>query len=265
MTETRRYGEPAVLWEGGRHRCVWLGAGDPAVEADMPSNQYVVVDDGAATLLDPGGYHVFDRAVANVLRYVEPAAVEAILLSHQDPDVAGALALWVERFPAARVYVSGLWVRFLLHLPLDDVPAVAPIPDGGDVIRFRSGDALRVVPAHYLHSAGNFHFYDERSRTLFSGDLAASIATVEPSLPVVRSFDDHVHLMEHFHRRYLPCNAVKDAYLRQLDELDLAIDRICPQHGAVLVGEDVRRFFDWLSDLDVGIDADGGPYGRSGR
>jgi flavorubredoxin len=252
-----------VLWEDQRHRCIWLGAGDLAVEADMPSNQYLIVDDDDGYLLDPGGYNVFERACDNVLRLLEPEAVKGIVLSHQDPDVCGALAKWVERFPGARVIVSGLWVRFLLHLPLDEVPAVVPLPDEGDVIRLKSGDALRLIPAHYLHSAGNFHVYDERSKTLFSGDLGASIVAVQPSLPTVASFDAHVDAMEHFHRRYLPCNAVKDDYLERLRALRLDIDRICPQHGAVIEGRDVERFFDWLSDLDVGIDFSG--WGQSRR
>ena len=34
---------------------------------------------------------------------------------------------------------------------------------------------LRFVPAHYLHSSGNFNVYDPQARVLFSGDIGAAL------------------------------------------------------------------------------------------
>ena len=28
---------------------------------------------------------------------------------------------------------------------------------------------------------------------------------------------------------------------------------LCPQHGAIYRGEDVRRFIDWFANLEVGL------------
>jgi flavorubredoxin len=33
----------------------------------------------------------------------------------------------------------------------------------------------------------------------------------------------------------------------------LDIDLLCPQHGAIYRGEDVKRFIDWFSRLEVGV------------
>ena len=62
---------------------------------------------------------------------------------------------------------------------------------------------LIFLPAHFLHSAGNFQVYDTQSRILFSGDLGASIGT---SYLEVSDFDAHIQYMEAFHQRYMPSN-----------------------------------------------------------
>jgi flavorubredoxin len=33
----------------------------------------------------------------------------------------------------------------------------------------------------------------------------------------------------------------------------LDIDMLCPQHGAIYQGEDVKRFIDWFGNLQVGV------------
>jgi len=36
---------------------------------------------------------------------------------------------------------------------------------------------IKVIPAHFMHSEGNFQFYDPVSKILFSGDMGASIVS----------------------------------------------------------------------------------------
>jgi flavorubredoxin len=44
------------------------------------------------------------------------------------------------------------------------------------------------------------------------------------------------------------------------------IEAVAPQHGAVIKGKDkVERFFNWLADLECGIDTIGEWYGAKGR
>jgi len=242
-----------VVWQDERHKFVWLGAGDPADEDGVPSNQYMIVDEDVAYLLDPGGHGIFERVYRNVTSFIRPDQIKGLFLSHQDPDVAAGLDRWLKHAPQAQVIMSGLWMRFILHYPLAEVPALYPIPDDGDAIELPSGSLLKLIPAHYLHSAGNFHLYDQRARVLFSGDVGTAATFVDPHLPVVEKFDEHVYLMEGFHKRYMACNAAIRRYLEQLKGLQ--IDVICPQHGAMFKGDDVKRFLDWLGRLNVGVDA----------
>jgi flavorubredoxin len=49
------------------------------------------------------------------------------------------------------------------------------IEDKGGTIRFRDGVELKIIPAHFLHSTGNFTLYDPISKILFSGDIGVSV------------------------------------------------------------------------------------------
>ena len=53
------------------------------------------------------------------------------------------------------------------------------IPDEGRIIEL-GGAKLYYLPAHFLHSEGNFQLYDPTSKILYSGDLGASH---RPELP----------------------------------------------------------------------------------
>ncbi len=247
--------ETQVLWQQGNSGFVWLGAGDPAVERGIASQQYLVFDGDSATVLDPGGYHVFDRVFDNVSRFVQVDRVRelSLFLSHQDPDVCASLISWLEARPNAQVIVSALWDRFLEHLAVPVVPRTRLLADEGDTLALPSGGKLVFVPAHYLHSPGNFSVYHDRSRILFSGDIGAAVVPGDRWRLFVDDFAEHTRYMEGFHRRYMSSNRALRRWVERVRALP--IDMICPQHGSILRGDQVPRFFDWLLTLDVGVDA----------
>ncbi len=56
--------------------------------------------------------------------------------------------------------------------------------------------------------------------------------------------------MEGFHRRWMPSNEAKNAWVARVRKLE--VEQLCPQHGSILQGADVKRFLDWLEALEVG-------------
>ena len=48
-----------------------------------------------------------------------------------------------------------------------------------------------MIPAHFLHSAGNFQVYDPVSKVLYTGDLGASIGM---DYMDVTDFDAHLRI-----------------------------------------------------------------------
>ena len=247
-----RVHKPYVLYDDGVHKFIWLGLDEMEAEKGILANQYLVVDNGKGLLIDPGGYHVFQRVLENAAGFVDPGDIEALFFSHQDPDVVGSLNILLDMFPEATVYVSELWVRFIPHLGALDIKRIKPIPDEGMDIRLGKS-VLKAIPAHYLHSPGNFHLYDPVAKILFTGDLGAAVFPENTWYLFVEDFDSHVKLMEGFHRRYLPCRRPLEKWLERIRGLEIKM--IAPQHGAIMEDENVERFIEWLRDLgDIGIE-----------
>ena len=238
-----------VLFQTEEHQLVWLGTDEQENEGVVQANQYLIVHKGKATLLDPGGVHLFARVVSAVSRFTSLESIDQILFSHQDPDVSSGIALWMG-VTKARIYTSNLWLRFLPHFGIVDYSRIVGIEGLGGKL---PGDMnLQFVPAHFLHSTGNYSFYDAESKTLFSGDIGAAVFPRGGQYVLVEDFDTHVKYMYDFHRRYMASNKVLRKWLQSVSPLP--IDRIAPQHGAIFPQEQVRKFLEWLQNLECGID-----------
>ena len=239
---------PIVLYEDGTHRNVLLPeyGEDIAVQA----NQHLIIDHGKGMILDPGGHKVYAKVLAETMHQLGGGTLEHLFLSHQDPDIVAAVNGWLMTTDAT-AWVSKLWVRFVPHFGLDRlvIDRLKPIADEGRY--FPLGDTeLVFLPAHFLHSAGNFHVYDPRSKILYSGDLGASLG---PEYREVTDFDAHVPSMEGFHRRYMASRSMMAAWARMARGLDVEI--IAPQHGAFFRGKEmVERFYQWAERLECGVD-----------
>lgn len=238
-----------VLYDDGSHRNLLIedfGLGGLAVEA----NQHTIVHNGTGMILDPGGHKVYSKVLAETFSILRSGKLAYIFLSHQDPDIVAALNGWLMTTEAT-AYVSKLWMRFIPHFGVDEFVAerLKPIPDEGMVLDL-NGARLLVLPAHFLHSEGNFQLYDPIAKILYSGDLGASLGT---DYVEVKNFDAHIPFMKGFHQRYMASNRVMKAWADMVRPLDIEI--IAPQHGAFFRGKEmVRRFIDWCADLDCGVD-----------
>lgn len=248
----RRLHRPIVVAEKEGHKFVWLGLDEADAEKGILTNQYLIVDGDEGLLVDPGGYFVFQRLLGAVQEIVDPMKVTGIFYSHQDPDVVGSLNLLLDFFPNARVYISALWSRFIPHLGSIAGIDIVEIPDEGMKIPLGNSN-LEAVPAHFLHSPGNFTLYDPEVRVLFSGDIGAAVFPANEWYLFVEDFDAHIKYIEGFHRRYLCCKKAINAWLSKVRTLEVEI--IAPQHGSILQDDNARRFLNWLASLDkVGVD-----------
>jgi flavorubredoxin len=238
-----------VLYDDGTHKNILIedfSAGGLAVQA----NQHLVIHGGSAMILDPGGHKVYSKVLAETFTLVGRGKLRYIFLSHQDPDIVAAINGWLMTTDAD-AYVSELWTRFVPHFGLDHLVAdrLKPIPDEGMTFEL-DGASLVALPAHFLHSEGNFHLYDPIAKILYTGDLGASLGADYAS---ASDFDAHIPFMKEFHQRYMCSNKVMKAWAAMVRRLDIEI--IAPQHGALFVGKEmVGRFIDWCEGLECGVD-----------
>ncbi|HMV79767.1 MAG TPA: MBL fold metallo-hydrolase [Leptospiraceae bacterium] len=216
----------------------------------IDTNEYIVMNGSDSLITDPGGVEIFPTVFTSISSEVNPMAIRYIFSSHQDPDVISSLSLWLEVNPMIKCYVSWLWSTFLPHFGGNEKVFIS-LPDEGMKISLGTLD-LEAVPAHYLHSSGNFHLYDPKAKILFSGDIgAALLPESDDSDLYVKDFDRHIEYIEGFHRRWMGSDEAKMDWCERISRYE--IDMLCPQHGLIYTGKDVERFINWFSELKVGI------------
>ena len=145
--------------------------GGEAVQA----NQFLVIHGDTGAVIDPGGNVAYNELLLTIGRYFPPSRLSMILASHADPDIIASLDRWMTSTQAT-LYISRLWERFAPHFckPGKTQGRIVGIPDPGARIALGESE-LVALPAHFMHSEGNFQFWDPVSRILFSGDLGVSI------------------------------------------------------------------------------------------
>ncbi len=215
---------------------------------EIPANQFLLVSDKRGVLLDPGGNKLFSQLTAEIAPFCPPQRLEHIILSHQDPDVGAGLNGWL-LISNATIHVSELWTRFVPNFCTSSLAAdrVVGIPDEGEELTFGNA-TLRLVPAHFLHSPGNFHVFDVTSGILFTSDLGASVAPERENITSRAEFEAHIPFMSGFHKRYIPHSSACRKWAAVARELPIRM--IVPQHGARFTGrEAVSAFIDWVDEL----------------
>lgn len=243
-----------TIFESGSHKNVCFN--DLSSGQMVQANQHLIIEGNEGILLDPGGHKIQSKLFSTIPEVMPINGLKHIFFSHQDPDIVAAANAWL-MVTDAHAYISALWMRFIPHFGIDElvISRVQAIPDEGLSITV-GGKQLKFIPAHYLHSSGNFHVYDTVSKILYTGDLGASLGH---NYATVDDFDSHIQYMEGFHKRYISTSKALKMWAKTARTLD--IDIIAPQHGAIInKKEHVARFIDWIDGLAVGTDIMGDSY-----
>lgn len=236
------------LFDNGNHRNILLEDFDAGLA--VQSNQHIIIHDGAAMVLDPGGHKVYNRVLAATMGQLKGGKVRYLFLSHQDPDIVAAANGWLMTTDAD-AYCSALWIRFIPHFGLDRLVESRLKPIGDEGMRLDlAGSPLWILPAHFLHSPGNLQVYDPTSKILYSGDLGASVGL---DYREVTDFNAHLPKMEGFHKRYMASGRAMRAWAAMARTLDIEV--IAPQHGALFRGKELcKQFIDWVATVQCGVD-----------
>lgn len=237
----------SVVIYKGKHQWIYFGRDPEKPEKIIDSNQFMVIHNQHAILLDPGGIELFAPMLSSVVKHIPLEQITQVFASHQDPDIISSLGLWDQVIPAAKLHGPWLWESFITHFGMNNIKYI-PIPDEGKTLDV-GGLSLQLIPAHYLHSSGNFSVYDPIAKILFSGDIGAALEAIESPM-YVDNFEDHIPKMKNFHQRWMPSNAAKQDWIKRVRQLD--IEMMLPQHGRIFKGENVGKFLDWFEQLQVG-------------
>ena len=238
-----------TIYANGSHTWAVIARDSKRSNYIIDTNEYLISNNGESLLTDPGGMEIFHAVFGAISEHDNPENISALFSSHLDPDIISSLALWLEFKPELKCHLSWLWGEFVPHFGGNDKTFVA-IPDEGHKINL-NGLILDAVPAHYLHSSGNFHLYDSNAKMYFSGDVGAALIPHDQDYLYVDNFDDHIKFIKGFHQRWMGSNEAKIEWCERVSQMP--IEMLCPQHGAIYTGENVSRFINWFSELPVGV------------
>lgn len=224
----------------------WVGFNEK--DSNLHCNPYLLIDKEDIVFFDPGSFPDFPTIMRKVLDIVRPENISLIVASHQDPDVCGNIAIVEDVIAnkALKIAAHSNTARLIQHYGL--VSDLYRVDEHDLRYRLKSGRELTFIHTPYLHSPGAIVTYDKKTKSLFTSDLFGAVSK-EWSL---FAEDDFLPPMAEFHQLYMPSNAILRPVLERLERLE--IDRILPQHGSVLEGDQVPQAIAMLKELPCGID-----------
>jgi len=177
--------------------------------------------------------------------------IHALLINHQDPDVASNAGYIQKLNPRCMVVASeDTWrlIRFFglkesRFKPVESYSTKRVVMPGGHQLTF--------VPSPFCHFRGAMMYYDVTSRILFSGDLFGGLSFSQ----VLFATDESWEGIKTFHQLYMPSKDALKLAVSRIRNLDPQPEIIAPQHGSIIQGSDlVRNFVDRMYNLEVGMD-----------
>lgn len=236
------YDNPVLVYQD----IYWLGYYDK--ENDFRCNPYIMIDGEDKILFDPGSIPHFPIVMRKIIDLINPEDITKIVVSHQDPDVCGNLAI-VEDIVSKddlKIVTHSTNTRLLDHLGIQSDYYV--VDKHNYMLTLKSGRVLEFIYTPYLHSPFGIITYDTKTKTLFSADIFGALSEDW------ELFDrgNFLHKLDKWHQLI----AASERHLRFLmDRLEkMDIQRILPQHGSIIEGADVRRSIEYLKNLRCGID-----------
>jgi len=240
--------KPTLLFDNNKgHKIYWIGIPD---DTAFRCNSYLVVDNDEAIIIDPGSREFFGFVKERIANIIPLSQVKAMVLCHQDPDVAASMYDWLLFDPKIKVISSDRTNVLLPHFGIGEYDFYSIGSDHDFSYRFTSGKKLEFIEAPFLHFPGAFTTYDRESAFLLSGDIWAAL-DIDWKL-VVSDFDDHQMKLDLFHLDYMASNVAAKGFIYKLD--GYKIDAILPQHGSIIPQKYVSQALKYLEELKCGLD-----------
>lgn len=194
-------------------------------------NAFLIIDD-KVTLVDTVKLSQRKDFLQRIKEIIDPEKIDYIVVNHVEMDHSGSLPEMVQLIKPEKVICSKMGHQALLqHFHHDDWPY--HVVTSGDEISI-GRRTLSFLETRMLHWPDSMFTYVKQDRLLFSNDaFGQHLATSE-------RFDDEVDqaiLLEELTKYYANILTLYSPNVRRLlakvEEMDLPIDMIAPDHGVI--------------------------------
>ena len=219
-----------IYYIGVNDRTTALFEGLWPLPAGVSYNSYLI-DDEKTAVIDCVGPEFFEEHLANMRSVLGNRTVDYIVINHMEPDHSGALALFRQFYPQARIVGNKKTISMLEgYYGIDGADCIA-VADGTTLELGRHTLSFHLVPM--VHWPETMVTYDSTSGTLFSGDAFGCFGAlngtvldtetdIEPYFPEMRRYYSNIV------GKY--ATPVQNA-LKKLAAINIKM--ICPTHGPV--------------------------------
>lgn len=219
-----------IYYIGVNDRTTALFEGLWPLPAGVSYNSYLI-DDEKTAVIDCVGPEFFEEHLANMRSVLGSRPVDYIVVNHMEPDHSGALALFRQFYPQARIVGNKKTISMLEgYYGIDGADCIA-VADGTTLELGRHTLSFHLVPM--VHWPETMVTYDSTSGTVFSGDAFGCFGAlngtvldtetdIEPYFPEMRRYYSNIV------GKY--ATPVQNA-LKKLAAINIKM--ICPTHGPV--------------------------------
>lgn len=224
----------------------WVGFYDKA--SNLHCNPYLVIDGEEAVLIDPGSVPHFPIVARKTVSLVAPKKISYIVISHQDPDIAGALPVFEDLISNSKLQIATSTRASQLISFYGIKSPFYKVDEHANNVKLSSGRELQFISANYLHTTGVFATYDTKTKILFTSDIFGAYSD-KWDLYATGEYKEKMAL---FHAHYMPSRDILKRALEKFEKLD--IEMIAPQHGSIIKKEYVKDFIGFLKNVECGLD-----------
>lgn len=213
------------------------------LESGTTYNSYLLMTD-KPTVIDTVDIAFGREYVDNLIKLINPEAIEYIVINHVEPDHAGALPALAAKAKKAKIVTTELGSQLLKDMFRLHHREFVIVRDGDSLDI--GGRTLKFFETPYLHTEETMITYSEEDKTLFPCDIFSThIAAGE-------LFNDLAQgeYLEDFKVYYKLIMAPHRPYVRDmLDKIStLEIEMIAPSHGYIL-RENAASFIKLYDDM----------------
>ena len=221
----------------------WVGSEN--THKYLQCNPYLYISGETGVLFDPGSALDGEIVIEKVKSLIPLSHLEAIVCSHQDPDLCMAVPLFEK---AGFKGVLCCHERAALLIQYYGIHSTFyQVNYHQFSYTMKSGETIGFIFTPYLHFPGAIMSYLPRQQVLISGDLFGSV-TADWHL---YADEDYLDGMIAFHEVYMPSHDILASAMDLLDSYPL--DMICPQHGSILPKALIEPAIAILKKLPCGL------------
>jgi len=218
----------------------WVG--DDLISGKLHCNPYLLLDKGSAILFEPGSVLDVEVVMAKVKRLVPLEKLEAIVVSHQDPDLCSAIPILEQNGFSGYICCHERAATIIEYYGVKS--PFYYVDQNNFRYQMKNGEGLRFLYAPYLHFPAAIMTYLPKQKTVISGDLFGAITNDWH----LYAPEDYQESMITYHEIYMPSHEILASAMNQL--LQLEINLICPQHGSI-IARDCKKYIEVLKNLEA--------------